>query len=522
MITRHASLKDVQTFFLGLLAAVAFILTGNAEDLSILPVDFPNIEINGRPANMFLDTAVPGTFVLDPWAKHLGLKDHGTWAEFHGGSINISELTPVKSAGQTFMAPLLIGRLPWWARLASHLFGKIPIDGFVGWPEVRDNILVFDSGQRTIRRVEKLPPETTGWLKLKVVPDDYLLLELPLDDGETGAISVDTSERGSTAVTMSAGPWKEWKATHPHGSRASEIKLGALTLTDVTVKEMSAGQVKDMLNETPAARAVWKFGMAALPRVDLVVDGKEGWAYLRPKSPSQTPRDPDADADWKVAANVRLGRDNLFVYSGVYYWFKNDFTSAVAEYNRALALNPRNADAYSCRGMAREILGDFTDALSDYDKFIALRPENSEWERDYRKALLWRLGRPPEEEAKTVASGKKAFESVVMLDPVVVYAVRPKGVPGKERWAKIIGLFLDGSLDENTLLTAARKSDGETPASEQKGLAYYYIGMMRLSRGDKAAAQEWFNKCQSAGIKDDDEYYFAVAELARLGAAAPR
>jgi lipoprotein NlpI len=107
---------------------------------------------------------------------------------------------------------------------------------------------------------------------------------------------------------------------------------------------------------------------------------------------------------------------------------------------------------------------------------------------------LWRLDRTPENAPKTVA----AF---------------------KGRWTKTIGLFLTGALDEKSLLKAAKKSDVE-PVSGQICEAFYYIGMMRLSRGDKAAAYDAFLTCRAFLLKDYDEYQFAGAELARLDAGA--
>jgi tetratricopeptide (TPR) repeat protein len=540
-----------RTLFLGLLASAAFVFKAQADEFSINLVESKKIEINGRPARMVLVTSLGSSLLVEAGAKRLGLKGTG-----------ISKLTQVQAAGQTFVAPIPImadplDRVPWlYRQLASlahpilyhqfkNLYTRITtgLEGVLGWTEVRDNILVFDANQRTIRRVEQLPPETAGWLKLKVVPDRCLLLELPLADGKMGALWVDTADRRS--VILPPTQWKEWTAAHSpgplasdkvlglplfitthHEARADEIKLGPLILTDVAVADMPASDEARLLQETPAAKTAWVLGMDALGRMDLIVDGKSGWAYLHPKPPAKPPypavkdmaQAPTATGDWTVAENVRVSSDNFFVYSGEFKWSTNNFAGALADFDRALELNPRNADAYSDRGAVREIRGDFAEAVSDYDKVIELKPDYSEWERLYGQTLLWRLARTPNEDARAGANGKKSSASVVVLEPVVVYGVRPDN---KEHWAKILGQFLNGKLDEKELLAAARKSDSETTGPERKALAYYYIGMKRLSKGDKTGARGYFQKCQSAGLKDDNEYYFAVAELTRLDAAAP-
>jgi hypothetical protein len=534
-------MQIMQTLFRGLLLSAVFVLTVRADEFSTNIVDFQKVGINRRPARMILITSLSTSLLLEPGAKRLGLKSTG-----------FSGLTQVSSGGQSFEAPILVfedplKEVPWLYRqlialshpVLYHQFKKLYVqmtmglEGVVGWPEVRDNILVFDAGQRTIRRVEQLPPETSGWLKLKVVPSRCLLLELPLADGGTGTVWVDTADRRS--VLLPSAQWKQWVAAHPQAhltsreaiglplaitshyeAQADEIKLGPLTLANVEIGDMPVGKVHDLLRETPTHKTAWVLGMGALTRMDLVVDGKNGWAYVHPKQPDPAAKHP-AGGNWTVAENVRLGGDNFFIYRGEYEWSTNGFTGALADFNRALELNPRNADALSDRGVVREIRGNYSDAVADYDKVIELRPDYSDWERLYRQTLLWRLDKPPEEEPKTVAAGQGTSEAAGVLKPVVVYGVQPQW---KDNWAKTLGLYLVGRLDEKALLAAAKKSDDS--AAERKAMAYYYIGMTHLGKGDKAGAREWFKKCRAAGQTDDNEYGFASAELARLSTAAPR
>jgi lipoprotein NlpI len=65
------------------------------------------------------------------------------------------------------------------------------------------------------------------------------------------------------------------------------------------------------------------------------------------------------------------------------------------------------------------------------------------------------------------------------------------------------------------LLTAVPKGDSDA-ALEWKTFSAYYIGVVHLSKGDPAGARDSFRKCRAAGMKNEDEYHFAVAELARL------
>jgi lipoprotein NlpI len=200
--------------------------------------------------------------------------------------------------------------------------------------------------------------------------------------------------------------------------------------------------------------------------------------------------------NWTVADNVRLSGDNLFLISGIYKQHHGNWAGALTDFNRALEINQKNANAYSRRGVARQLEGDFSGALSDYDQFIALKPDDSDWVRLYRQTLLWRLGRAPEDFSKSLAVCK-------------------------EDSAKTLALYLAGQLDEKVLLTAVAKGGGD-PALEWRTLSSYYIGVMHLSKGDQAGARDSFRKCRAAGMKNDDEYHFAVAELGRLDERASK
>ena len=486
---------------------------GNSQAEDVPQLAFFQVQINDQPASLLFGTALDFSCLLTTGASRLGLNNQDPWLDIYKISLGISEPARVTQAGQSFSAPILLARVPLWARPILHLL-PFRLDGLLGWPEVHDNILVFDYGQRTISRVEQLPPETSGWLKLKLVPADSLLLELPLADGSQGVISLNIGlETSHTAVWMSARPWQEWRASHPHATETNEVKLGPLTLTGVTVKELPPREAGELLEANPGSPAIWQLGSAALAQLDLVVDGINGWAYLHPQTFRSAVSASAADGNWQLADNVRLSRDNFFVYSGWYKWCRQDLKGAWADYHQALQLNPGNPGALSGCGAILQVQGHFSAAVSNYDQVIQLRPDNSEWERLERQTLIWRLEPPTAIEAPALPN------SAVVLDPVEVKVAQ---LAGTIPWSRILRLFLEGSLDEKALLTAAKQRHGERTVSAQKAQAWYYLGQTRLRQGDPAGAREWFKKCQAAGIKEDNQYYFAIAELARLNASHPK
>ena len=545
----------MKSLFRGFLTAALLATRAWSVDFSTNFVDY-TVQINGRPARMIFVSSLRLSLVLEEGANRLGLK---------GGPF--SALTQVKSGGQEFSAPILVfpdplKNVPWTLRQLvkiSHpfiyhqfkgLYDQVTktMEGVVGWPDVRNNILVFDSDQRVIRRVEQLPPETADWLKWRVLPTRFLLLEVPLAGGKRGVLYIDTADNRS--IMLAPAQWKEWTKAHPavkmasrkvwglpltvsteHEALADKVELGPLTVTDVAIEDMDGDDAGQLRGDVPADIAtVWSLGTGALSRIDLIVDGSNGWAYVHPKTPlTAAPplltkkavknRNKKGAAvrsaeNWKVADNVQLEADNFFMREGEYKWGAEDFKGALADFNRALEFNPRNHDAWFSRGAVEEYQGDFTRAISNYDKAIELQPDFSPWERLYRQTLLWRVLEPPPVKTKLAAKPVETSDAATTLTPVEVIGVPPEGVPGVDYgWPKTLGQFLVGRIDEKALLEAAKKSGDP---DENKSLAYYYIGMRRLSHGDQAGARAWLQKCKDAGQKGNAEYYFAVSELKRL------
>jgi tetratricopeptide (TPR) repeat protein len=484
-------------------------------------VVFPNATVNGQPVHLILDTGFGASRLTNEGAIPVGLKPAYPPAETElqemKGGAWLPQPAQMKIGTQTFTVQIPVQSLRFTPDTG---FG---CDGIIDWPEIRDNdILFFDSANRTVRSLEKLPEETANWLKLKIHPYGDLALDIPLADGKTGTMIVDT---GGTAVALLPAQFKEWRDAHPHALTdvkkyyepgagrvtseqpwADEIQLGPITLTDVPLRLANDYEL------TLVEHFCGMIGLYVLERMDLIVDNKNGYAYLRTKPPPgppfggyQRPSDdhypiPKGTWDWTMAENVKVSIIDIVSEAGELKIIVHDYAGAVADYTRALNISHNEDDRvwyYRMRGEAKQLLGDLTAALADYDQAIALSEPNSHTAQLYRQVVLRQLGRPTGDFAKTVAGWD-------------------------DGWGKTRGQFLAGQLSETDFLAAA-KGDGKN-TSGQQCQAFYYIGMMRLANGDIAGARGFLQKSAAIEIADIaqtgfDEHELAQAELARLDGA---
>lgn len=63
-----------------------------------------------------------------------------------------------------------------------------------------------------------------------------------------------------------------------------------------------------------------------------------------------------------------------YLKSSVAHLRKGEIDAALSDVNKALQLNPANAEAYLIRAVIRDKKGDADGVLADYDKFIELAP----------------------------------------------------------------------------------------------------------------------------------------------------
>ena len=57
---------------------------------------------------------------------------------------------------------------------------------------------------------------------------------------------------------------------------------------------------------------------------------------------------------------------------------QSEIDNAIADYTKAIELNPNHADPYYNRGVAYRVKGDHDRAIADYTKAVALNPNDAE------------------------------------------------------------------------------------------------------------------------------------------------
>lgn len=108
-----------------------------------------------------------------------------------------------------------------------------------------------------------------------------------------------------------------------------------------------------------------------------------------------------------------------FVRFGTYKLDACDYDAAIANYDRAIALEPDDADAYHNRGIAKDAQGDYAAAIADFDRAIALEPDDADvyHNRGVAKA-----------EQGDYAGAIADYDRVIVLDPDNVAVLEDRAV----------------------------------------------------------------------------------------------
>ena len=98
----------------------------------------------------------------------------------------------------------------------------------------------------------------------------------------------------------------------------------------------------------------------------------------------------------------------LHLKRGSVFWLKQEFRQAVGCFDRAIVLDPGNAEAYFCKATAQQSLGEDAAAIAGYEKTLVIRPDYVEALNN--KAVLLK-------EAGRVADAIQAYKAAIAIRP---------------------------------------------------------------------------------------------------------
>jgi hypothetical protein len=273
-----------------------FVIIANAADERI----WVNAKINGKPIRLILDTGTTGDLaIFSTTAKRLGLKYTPPEKQPSPGHVHVgwTEICNFELETNEAEIPIAVVEVPEYT--------KLPEDGILGWTAIKNNVISIDAVTGKFSLGAHAPEDDTKWQKFQLETNlDSLALDLPLENGLIGIVSLDTGS--AYGVQINSKKWHEWKKSHTNQpstfesygtpsiewvikeeSWADKLSLGALMLNNVPIMEADQNDVA--LGSLPQAKFQANLGLVALKRLDIIIDGKNNVAYLRSKTTSPLP-----------------------------------------------------------------------------------------------------------------------------------------------------------------------------------------------------------------------------------------
>jgi Tfp pilus assembly protein PilF len=173
---------------------------------------------------------------------------------------------------------------------------------------------------------------------------------------------------------------------------------------------------------------------------------------------------------------------------------KGNYQGAIADYDRALSMNPQFEEIYFRRGIARSLLKDWQGAESDYTRAIEIKPEHAEaylHRGNIRNTLTnWH-------------GAKSDFDLALTLNPNSLSAYIGRGVARCE-----LNDYRGGLSDYNRAIAL---NPVYAEAYTRRGFAYYRLGNRQGAIDNYIAAAELYQRQGK-----DREYLETVQKLKQI------
>ncbi|MDP2731016.1 MAG: tetratricopeptide repeat protein, partial [Dehalococcoidales bacterium] len=115
-----------------------------------------------------------------------------------------------------------------------------------------------------------------------------------------------------------------------------------------------------------------------------------------------------AIADYNKAIELDPKNANAYLNRAFAYYNNKQYDLAIADYNKVIELDPKNGYVYNNRGLAYYYKGQYESAIADYNKAIELDPKDADaWNN--KGVALQKLGRPGE--------AMVCYDNALQIDP---------------------------------------------------------------------------------------------------------
>jgi lipoprotein NlpI len=232
-----------------------------------------------------------------------------------------------------------------------------------------------------------------------------------------------------------------------------------------------------------------------------------------------------AIADYDAALRIDPKLADAYHNRGSAWAHKGDPDRAIADFDAALRLNPKDAGVLHSRAVELTVKGDYARALADYEAALRLDPKASDIAFSRGRTLFYSENYPHAiEEFERAHKASPTDYSAMWL-----YLARKRGgVAGAEdmldeatrasqrgSWpSAIIALYL-GRTDLQSVMNAATDPN----AGRQRELrceANFYLAHWHLSRNERERALALLEEAERSCPKQFLEYEGTLAELRRL------
>jgi tetratricopeptide (TPR) repeat protein len=212
---------------------------------------------------------------------------------------------------------------------------------------------------------------------------------------------------------------------------------------------------------------------------------------------------------YETSTNLQTAEE--YFYSAYKKTTLKDYYGAIADYTKAIELNPNKAQIYNNRGLAKDKLKDYNGAIADYSKAIELDPNytNAYNNRGVQKKML-------KDYNGAIADYSKAIE----LDPNYTYAYNNRGVAKgnlKDYYGAIADYTKAIELNPNKADPYSNRGTAKEKLKDYYGAiadytkaieinpnyanAYYNRGLAKYYIGDNSGACQDARNAQKLGSK---------------------